>query len=115
MEELLESDEEPEEELVDRRRLLSPCALRLRRCLGSTSGGGGGSTSTSGSVVALSLEDSLESSDSGVAFGHVFALILAPTRLRGPEGAGRGALPGLPCFPSSQASLRLAEDGGPRT
>ena len=43
MEELLESDEEPEEERVDRRRLLSPCALRLRRRLGSTSGRGGGS------------------------------------------------------------------------
>ena len=69
MEELLESDEEPEEELVDRRRLLSQCALRLRRRLGSTSGGGGGSASTLGSVVAPSLEDSLESSDLGVASG----------------------------------------------
>ena len=27
----------------------------------------------------------------------------------------RGALPGLPCFPSSQASPRQAEDGEPRT
>ena len=69
MEELLESDEEPEEERVDRRRLLSPCSLRLRRRLGSTSGRGGGSASTSGSVVALSLAGSLESWDSGVASG----------------------------------------------
>ena len=68
MDELLESDEEPKEELVDRRRLLSPCALRLRRRLGSTTGGDGGSASTSGSVnVAPSLEDSLECSDSGGA------------------------------------------------
>ena len=69
VEELLESDEEPEEELVDRRRLLSPCALHLRRRLGPTSGGGGGSASMLGSVVAPPLEDSLESSDSGVASG----------------------------------------------
>ena len=113
VEELLESDEEPEEELVDRRRLLSPCALRLRRRLGSTSGGGGGSASTSGSVVAPSLEDSLEYLRTRVkrrARLHVLAL----ARLRVPEGAGRGALPGSPCFPSSQASPRQAEDG-PRT
>ena len=45
------------------------CALRLRRRLGSTSGRGGGSASTSGSVVTPSLEDSLESSDSGVVSG----------------------------------------------
>ena len=67
--ELLESDEEPEEELVDRRRLLSPLPLHLRRRLGPTSGGGGGSASMLGSVVAPPLEDSLESSDSGVASG----------------------------------------------
>ena len=44
-------------------------ALRLRRRLGSTSGRGGGLASTSGSVVTPSLEDSLESSDSGVVSG----------------------------------------------
>ena len=62
------------------------------------------------SVVAPSLEDSLESLDSGVRL-HVQAL----ARLRDPEGVGRVALPGPPCFLSSRASPRQSEDGGPRT
>ena len=62
MEELLESDEALEEELVDRQRLLSPCALRLCRRWGSTSGGGEHLASAMGSGVASSSEDLLDSS-----------------------------------------------------
>ena len=39
-------------------------------------------------------------------------LALTPARSRFREGAGRGALPGQPCFPSSRALPRLAEGGG---
>ena len=62
--------------MVDRRRLFSPCALRLRRRRGSTSGGGelsgGGERSVSamGLGVASSSEDLLDSSlDSDAASG----------------------------------------------
>ena len=66
------------------------------------------------SVVAPSLEDSLESSDSGVRRACLHVLAMAHWR-RDPEGAGRVALPGPPCFQSSRASLRQAKDGGPGT
>ena len=89
--------------------------VRLPRRLGSNSGDGGGSVSTLGSVVAPSLEESLKSSDSGVASGTSSRSGSALSRLRVPKVQVRGALPGLPCFPSSQASPRQAEDGGPRT
>ena len=76
MEELLESDEALEEELVDQLRLLSPCALHLRGCWVSTSGGGecsgGGERSASamGSGVAFSFENLLDSLlDSDAATG----------------------------------------------
>ena len=42
-------------------------------------------------------------------------LTLAPARSRFREGAGRGTLPGQPCFPSSRALPHLAEGGGLRT
>ena len=59
--------------------------VRLPRRLGSTSGDGGGSVSTLGSVVAPSLEDSLKSSDSGVASGTFSRSGSALSRLRVPK------------------------------
>eukprot|EP00731_Ephydatia_muelleri_P034512 Em0063g17a len=50
----------------------------------------------------------------GCSVGHVFN-VLALARLRDPEGAGRVALPGPPCFPSSQALPLHAENGVPHT
>ena len=54
--------------------------------------------------------DSLESSDSGVALGT--SSRSGSVSLEGSRRCRlRGALPGPPCFTSSQASPRQAEDG----
>ena len=103
------------EDLVDRRRLLTPCALCLRQHLGSTTGG---LASTLGSgVVPFSPADLLKSLDlegaPDMSCSDSSTQLALAHLMRVCEGAGRDTLPGQPCYSSSRASPHQSEDRGP--